>query len=571
MANPASFTTPKAWRVLTVSVAASISIYSPDDTSGALYVDGVSTVSLSTSSGTHTGSYTPGTIGNKVLTFVGNNTGTSLPITVTVAEVNTQDQVMTNYTKSNVNIVVCDGTSGKPDINSPGGSGKMYLVTPTGSGSARRLFYKDPSAGTALQFSTGLEIWILGKSGSVTNYLGASISNGGVINPQNGYSIGKYGYVTVREVIPNYYGGMNAYRVQYRRTDGIGSAGTNCYLDLMIDTQNETYTLAAPDLAGAGIYLSEPRRIRDVKLPFDAAAKMTAYIDDTDSAALGVTGGKVLYYKHPYVDTETAMNGGSKSSTKVLMILPTSYSPTGNHSALFINRAQSDGAESGHPTAWDTAKDATANYANTTTPEGTVVVVGDEASPEGYWGGVKNDGSKNMFDFYPDVLLPYLIKNFGVSPDREDHLGASYSKGANFWMGQIVLKPYAWGQVGCGDGAYLNTYPGANSDLNYTDSAGYNAKDAYQQLTSNLPSVQGAARICLFGGYTWNTDLAAMKALLDANGINYTYLLTSWTYHGFGPTGINTGWFPPMVTAMYANRARIKSARLKTTGFLSEA
>ena len=562
MANKASFTTPKHKRVLTVSTGAAISVYSPDDSSGALYVNAVSTVSLSTTAGVHTGTWTPGsTAANYVLTFVGNVTGVSDPITVTVDVANVQDIVLTNYTKSNVNIATTA-------IPSPGGNGNMYLVTPTGSCSARRLFYKDPSAGTALQKVTGLDVWILGKSGSVTNYLGASLGSGGVINPQNGYSIGQYGYVTVVETIFNYYGGMNAYRVQYRLTDAAGAAGTNCYLDLMQDTQNNTYTLAAPDLAGAGIYISEPRRVRDVALPFTPADRMTGFVDAAASTALGVTNGYVLYYKHNWVDTETAMNGGSLSATKVLFILPSNYSPTGNHAALFITRAQSDGAESGHPTAWDTAKDATADYANTCTPEGTVVIVGDEAAPEGYWGGVKSDGSKNMFDFYPDVLLPYFIKNFGVSPDREDHLGASYSKGANFWFGQIVLKPYAWGQIGGGDGAYLNVYPGANANLNYSNSTDYNAHDAYQQIPTHLASITGNARICLFGGFTWGADLAAMKSLLDSYGINYTYSNTAWTYHGFGPTGINTGWFPPMIRAMFVNRARIKAARPKQSMFL---
>lgn len=563
MANKAIINTPKPWDILTVSVGKAISVYSPDDAAGtgALYVNGSSVVSLTNDgAGNFTGTYTPGALASaNSLTFVGSVTGVSAAIVVTVAEANTQDIVLSGYNKSNVNCVVTA-------IPSPGGNGFMYLLTPSGSGSARRLLYKDPSAGSALQTATGMQFWVLMKSGSVTNFLGASLQGGGVINPQNGYSSASYGYCTVKEVIRNYYGGMDAFRVQFRLTDATTAAGTNNYMDLMQDTQNNTYTLATGDLAAAGIYISEPRRVRDVALPFSPQDRMAAYVDATDSAALGVTNGHVLYYKSNLMDTEVAMNGGSASSTKVLFILPTGHNPAnGNYPILFINRAQSDGAESGHPTAWVTASDAAANYADT---YGCIVAVGDEASPEGYWGGVLNDGSKNVFSFYPDVLLPYFIKNFGASPDREDHLGASYSKGANFWFGQMVLRPDAWGQIGCGDGAYLNAYPGSNSDLNYSDSAHYNAHDAYQLLPTHLASVTGNARICLFGGFAWNTDLAAMKSLLDSNHINYTYSLTAWTYHGFGPTGVNTGWFPPMIAAMFANRKKIKAARPKQSHFL---
>jgi hypothetical protein len=571
MANKPIFYSPKNRNILTVSVSKSVSVYSPDDTTGSLYVDGVPNTSLTNDGiGNFTGTYAPGAsvAASKSLTFVGDVTGTSDAIIITIDAANLTDQVMTGWTKSNVNIDACDGTSGKPDINSPGGNGKMYRITPTGSGSARRLFYKDP-VGSGTEVCSGMEAWILMKSGSVTNFISYSPGSGaGIINPQTGQNSASNCHSTVVETITNYYGGMDAHRVQWRRIESASGGANNNYWDLMQDTQNTTFNLAGGDLAAAGIYMSEPRRVDDVKLPFTASDKLAAYIDDAASTALGVTGGKVLYYKHPYVDTDTAMAGGP-GGVVVKMILPSGHNPAlANYPVLFINLAQTDGAETGasHPTAWDTAKDATADYANT---YNCVVVVTYERPSEGYWGGVFDNGSKNMWDFYPDVLLPYLIKNFGVSPDREDHLGSGYSKGANFWAGQILLKSYAWGQVGLADGAYLNTPLNNNADLNYGPTHTlYNAHDAYQQLTSNLPAVQGNARIALWGGYAWNTDLAAFKALLDANGINYSYSSTAWTYHGFGPTGINTGYYPVMVASMFANRARIKAARPKQSHFL---
>lgn len=542
---------PANRQVVTTGVAESTSCTSLADSSVDFYVDGVSVATMTPGLlGAFTYTWTPGSIGNVVVTFVGNVTGASSPITVTIDAANLISQNITTYTQSGTTTTAKTGVIYHPLT---GLSGAVYETKASGSGSARRLFYIGTVTGAQnVQKIVGLDVWVGIKPGSVTNALSWSPGSGAGIYDvalnQNSsaacYSCVVEGPITAPD-------GIVWQRVQYRRLDNATSASTNCYLDLMRDTQNTTYTLSAGEATASGIYLADIRWVDDVSLPFLISDKMAIYEDTTASAALSYTGAKQFYHKSRNIDSETNMAGGP-GGISVRLIYPTGYDPSaGTGKLLLILKAQTDTADTtgGYASTWTAAKDSV-DYANT---YGTVVAVIDERPSEGYWAGKFDTGNKDMVGWYNDVWLPWMIRYQGISSSAEYHRVVGFSKGGNAAIMFKLLYPNNWGYAGAADAAFLNAYPSNNAGLSYDSAGTYNSHDPYQILTSNLDSVNDKARIVITGGITWNADLAAMKALLDANSVLYTYYTVAWAAHHWGNTGgINTVWTPDFIDAVMA-------------------
>lgn len=544
-----SFIAPVYREILTVSTAYTVRVTAPDDTAVDFYVDGAYVAAMTFTGGYWQYSYTPGTVAAREFTAVGNVTGTSAAHSVVVAEANSIQTNMALWSKTNTTITVAS-------VNPPIAGLTVWEVKPTSSGTASRLFSSTPST-TPTVASHGFEIWVGLKPGSTVNVL--ALTNGGTAyydflndgNRVTGGAGGNYSCVVETKTAAD---GTVWKRIQTRkRDDAAAPAATTMFLYLMNDITIfvNNVNIAPGDLAAAGIYVTAPRFIGSVKIPFTINEKMIAYLDPTATAALGVAGAEQYVFSHPYINTEAGIGGAGGGS--IQLIKPAGWTSAGRYPLLLFLRALSDSTETGvgHPSTWQTASDAAADYANR---YNCIVALFTEYTT-GYWAGIFADGRANVHDFIPHVLVPWLSNRMAVSPLRNDRIFLGYSKSGNVAIRQLLMFPDVVGFAGSGDGAFLNVYPANNANLNYDVKATYDAQDPAQILSSYLSSVNDGKRISIRGGYTWNADYAAFTAQLTAAGVQHDSLLTAWTYHGWGPTGINTGWTPLQVAELFAMRA----------------
>ncbi len=547
---------PSNREVLTVSTAASLSCTSVSDTSVEWWVNGAFVSTLTPGAlNTFTGTWTPGVTGNVTAYFKGNVTGNGVEKTLIVDTANTQtnQNFVTSWTKSNVTVTNADGASGRPLITIPRTSTNFSIVVPSASGSARRLMFLDPVSPGAFLLH-GMDVWVGVKTGSKMAWLSYNPGGGsGVINPITNDNQVNDSYCTVVEgPFFNYQGsGYDIARVQFRKKDNTVTAGTNCFFDFMGDANNETYTIAAgADFTGAAMLIGAVRRVNTIALPFDITEKMGAWLTGTNKG--GVSNSYQYAYKHQYVDSIANIAGGP-SGVNIDVIYPTGYNKAlGTGKLLLAMKAQTNAADTATMSGLGKTTYETMTIDTYADRHNCVVVIVDERPSEGYWNGVFDDGTKNMDAFIPLILVPWLMKNHGISPLRKDRYIWGWSKAGNAAMKQMLKYPTVWGFGGAADAGWNNVYPANNAGLNYNSAATYNANDPKQILASLKGPLQDKTRFVLGNGFAWNVDLAAMQALMTSEGVPYNNYTATWAAHANGPTGTNNGWTRGFVDAVMA-------------------
>lgn len=537
--------------ILTVGVPNVLKVTAKGETSGTFYADGVSIgAAYSTGSGNWNIAWTPATIASSVsLTFVGAVTGTSAAVIVTVSRANSYPVAMESWTGG----AQCTLNN---TIVHPNGAGPVYRGKPFAAGSAGQYIAKACSP-VNLIANSGFEIWIGVPATSIFRCVQFNFAAGG----------GYFNYDTEETTVGDHYtavverrtvNGIVWKRVQVQRTDSnAGGIQNTMFIYMTRDFTGTTTNVTAGELPTAVMYFCEPKMIGDIKLPFTAAMQLSWHKDAGATTTLAVTNGEEWKYKHPYHDSETNMSGGAYPGGLVLRtIKPTGWTSTGNYPCLVFLPAVSDSGETlaGNKTAWEAAKDASANYANT---YNCVVVVPYDRGETYWWGeraaGPPRKGSK----WLANVLMPWLIQYMGVSPNRNDHLLLSYSKGGCVVLSQMLLYPTVWGVGGSKDGAFLNDYPNNNSGSDFDSSGIYALFDPKQILSANVASLNDKKRLTINSGIVWGADNTSFKAQLDAAGILYDTQAVTESVHAWAPTGINGGGTPVLVANMFAQRAAI--------------
>lgn len=531
-------------KVITVSVAITLTAVAVGETAGTFYADGVS-IGAATDAGSNnwTLSWTPSVVASSVsITFVGTVTGTSAAVIMTVTRAPTINQTMSTWS-GNGQAQVASG------ITHPNGSGTVYQMNPFSAGTGTLWIAKTATTANAIA-NSGFEVWVSMPATCPLRCMQFNFSSGG----------GYWNYDTEETTAGDCYisvverrtvNSLVWKRVQVQRTDlAPGGISSVMFIYPARSFATTSVTVTAGEVSTIRQYFCEPQMVGDVKLPFSDAMKLSWHKDDAASTALSVTNGEEWKYKHPFHDTETNMAGGAyPGGLTIRTIKPTGWTSTGNYPVIVFLPAISDAAEGSNSDAWETAKDATADYANT---YGCVVCVPYDRG-ETYWWGERSDGRKGS-KFLANVLMPWLISYMGVSPLRNDHMIAGYSKSGNAAVSQILLYPTIWGFAAAWDGAFLNNYPDNVSNSDFDSSGIYALFDPKQILAANVASVNDRKRLTISGKAVWGADFTSFKSSLTTEGVSFDTRDVTESTHAWGPTGVNGGWTPLMISTMIAQR-----------------
>jgi len=518
--TPASFTAPSNQQILTVSSAYTVTVSAPSDSAVEFWVDGVKLDDMvSAGAGVFTYSWTPGSIDYSVsIKAVGNVTGDSETLTVTIAEANKVTQTMTSWNKS-AGITV---TGGQPFWD---GTNTAYLVenSTTKTGSTNTYIYTTWTADT--EANSAFEIWLAPREvGVFAPNLTAGGGSIGLVDGVIGQSFGNKQITTIVETKYDSANNRTWYRVQTQRIDQ-SSAPNNIFLYPRNALGDTTYDAAIGD----GFYVALPRTVNG-QLPLTEEQKFAVY---KASESGGV---QIWRAQHRWASTSAVY---ANNYFDVRVIVPTGWTSSGSYKALIALGAlprtmEAAGAAEGQIEAIVIAAD-------TQNTENCVVIIPDFTGYTGQWYGCKTDGTYNLSD-YVGLLMTYFGKqHLACADNREAWALYGYSKSAPGAYSLAYIHPTKFGYA-CGVDGNWETVPlkwateanGYQAVVAYTTEAQALLYDFYTLIASDASNFTDKTRLVLRGYETFQDDLTVMSARLDAYGVGYSFNSQDVGAHSFG-------------------------------------
>ena len=488
--------------VLTVSVQKALTA----DVSGAWLIDGVS-------AGTGASiNYTPSNTDFDVTISCGGGR----PIKAVVAEANVVTQNINSWSKTNTTV-----TSG---ISDPFGGTAAYKVNCNANGSAAQHLINTTINPAGAALDAGFEIWAE-YNASMPVLMIYPIESGAThyarINLLTGEAIGNFSECFIAESIGNWK------RVIYKGLQDALFRTPYLYL---------CKTLAGnSDITTGTEYMSlyAPRRLEG---EFPLYAKQSAYWR-YDSV---VTGFDRWLYRSKFNSSENYVN----SDFSIFVLKPDSYNAANKYPVVYVGLTEYQPNSLANPLT--VIKNA--GLHNTHDCIFAMVQYHSSIIP---WYGEKNDGTMNVDKINLDVVRNMVDVNYSTIKHRDGRLFLGMSKSGWGAMSLLLKNPNVLGYAAMWDAPFNVTWPGTayGIDVAFGTEVKFNAYDPKQILTSYLASVSDRKRIVLAGYYTFSQDQLDFKALLDAHGVEYSYLRTLEASHDW----LNA-WIAPTVSALMGLR-----------------
>jgi hypothetical protein len=541
-------TAPSKQRFVTNGVAVAVTATGASDSSMNFHVNGSSVGAMTNAGGGNwTFSWTPASAAASVsLTAVGNVSGTSAPVIVTVSAQNSIATDVTTWGSSWSARAVAAG------ITHPDGAGTVYSVIPFAAGS-NNLAVGRALSPTPTTRESSFECWFGIAAANPLRCIQLNFGLGG----------GYFNFDTLETTAGDCYiwpmeqktiSGILWTRVQLLRTSG-GSAtlGYNMNISMCRNFTSNAPTITSGERPNCILYMASPFSVGDVVAPFTQHQKMSWHINAANTTAMATTNAEEINYKHPYMDTVANMAGGAYPSGApyIRIIKPTGWVKGGAYPVIVVLPPLPENLQGSDPLSWDAAK-SLITVANTNN----ALVVTPFARDGAYWWGERTASPERKgAKWLEEVLFQWLTEVYSASTETTDRLVVSYSKGPLAALGTKLLNPSWAGFFGFADGAWLNNYPSNQSDSDYNTAALYNARDPKQILAANKSAITAYKCITLQSGPTWSADHTSFTATLTSEGVPFDVITPAITTHRWGTAAVNGDWTRIMVEAMFAQRA----------------
>lgn len=282
---------------------------------------------------------------------------------------------------------------------------------------------------------------------------------------------------------------------------------------------------------GDVLYVYDPRNISG-SIPFTIE-------DQVGVRYTGVTGGVDYYeFRHEYISGLNDFLGNKSVNFGNMMVnKPDGWTAEGDYPVLWLLGALAFEGGSAEPTLpFDYAE--TLDIANT---YNCLVVSLDITQSGTDYYATKNDNSQRHDDLIRDVLKPFVQKHLGGSADTDEHIVASYSKGAIGALSFMFRANSPFGYAAIDDMPYDMSYGDNQSDQAYGSSAQFDLYNPKTIIGSAPAALETEKRILLVGGYTFPTGMDNAAAALTSNSILHDYLDLTHTEHSFKAVLDNIG------------------------------
>lgn len=536
---------PAHQSVAAPGVAAAVTVYAPGNTGVAIF-DGATRLgdAVPQGGGTFAFAWTPSAERVYRLTAAG-SVGTSAEALVVVrAATNNVPASVATWTLPAGYTV----TTGHADPL--GGTGAVKVAATTDLVASNTFFTRNlaplVTAGTA-----GVELWV--KAEGLT---GIAIQNTGGSSASS-----RLNFATGEGVQSSLASGIDAVlRVVERRADGWcrlwwHRANTTSLANVRLYPlkgdqvgANQSNTCAAGD----ALYVYGVRVV-DAQLPFSFGQKLTFY-----RVTAVATGVESYRFDHKAVDPGDA----SVAAQRLHVIKPTGWTSAAAYPVLYVLPAL----------ASEAAEIATA-FAAVPDTYGCLLVIPAFAQPP--WYGCRADGSIDQHRFAAEAMTLCAQECFAGSGSVNDNLVIGYSKSANAAYALILRNPTLFGHAAGWDGFWdasvdQASYPGVLGTADWRDygqvaafttQGNFAAYNPRSLLPAAPAAVRTRKRLTLAGwaysedGTTFEDDLAAMKAALEAQAIPFDHDKTERTAGALGGHNWNSGWVPATVATLMAQRS----------------
>lgn len=507
-------------RILTTGVEKTITVNAPNDSSVELWVDGSKLGDMvSAGSGIFNYDWTAGSVNYSgvLVKAVGNISGDSETLTVTIAEANKVNTTMTSWSKSS-GITI---TGSQPFWD---GTTTAYRVqNSTTKSAANSWIAASWTAGTDVDCA--FEMWI--APDEVKVFSPNLTSTGGYIDlsaANLGQSAGTKQMYPIVETRYDDATGLTWYRIQTQRSGAV-SAPNNIFFYLRNAITDATYDGAIGD----GFYIAFPRTA-DGQLPLTETQKLNIF---KHSESAGV---QVWRAQHRWASTTAVYNN---AYFEVRVIVPTGWTSSGSYKSLYALGALPRSLEVGGG-AGNAMIDEVVIAADTHNTENCVVIIPEFTSYSGLWYGAKENGTYNLGDYVGLIMTYFATQYLACADSREARALYSYSKGG---CGVYSLMHQHQDKFGyaCAVDANWQTVPldwaaesvGYSAVEAYTTEANALTYDFYTLIASDAAAFQDKTRLVLRGYHTFQADLATMAARLDAYSVPYSYSSQAATEHAF--------------------------------------